>query len=148
MKRTTWRDHFPSLWKSWKSRWIGLKGCLKKFKCYLNSNCKFRVLYYTNKVSFYCNIKDKVPHVQRNHMIYKIKWRGSSGCYTGKIEMFNSQNYWHGTKETETVFKYLVECELLKHCCWYSLLSLFNEDEHEDISWCHIFTSFCKTMKY
>ena len=33
------------------------------------------------------------------------------------------------------MFKHLSECELFKHCCWfYSLLSLFNEDEHEDIS--------------
>ena len=45
-----------------------LKCCLKKVKC-LNSNVKFRVLYNKKKMLFYCNIKEKVPHDQRNHVI-------------------------------------------------------------------------------
>ena len=53
-----------------------LKRCLKKVKHYLNSNVKFRVLYNTKKISFYCNIKDKVPGDPRNHVIYKIKCPG------------------------------------------------------------------------
>ena len=32
------------------------------------------------------------------------------------------------------MFKHLSECELFKDCCWlYSLSSLFNEDENDDI---------------
>ena len=52
-----------------------LKRCLKKVK-HLNSNVKFRVLYNTKKISFYCNIKDKVPDDPRNHVIHKIKCPG------------------------------------------------------------------------
>ena len=37
-------------------------------------------------MSFYCNIKDKVPHDQRYHVIYKINCPGCNGCYIGKIE--------------------------------------------------------------
>ena len=48
-----------------------LKRCLKKVKRCLNSNVKFRVLYDTKKMSFYCNIKDKVPHDQGNTLFIK-----------------------------------------------------------------------------
>ena len=53
-----------------------LKHCLKKVKRSLNSNVKFRVIYDTEKMSYYCNIEDKFPHDQRNHVIYKIKCPG------------------------------------------------------------------------
>ena len=63
-----------------------MRRCLKKFKRCLNSNVKFRVLYDTKKISFYCNIKDKVPHDQRNHVTYKIKCPFCNGCYIGKTK--------------------------------------------------------------
>ena len=89
-------------------------------------------------MSFYCNIKDKVPHDQRNHVIYKIKCLGCNGCYIGKTERcLITRIFELGTKETETMFKHLSECELL-----YSLSSLFNEDEHDSISFAsHIFNT-------
>ena len=41
----------------------------------------------------------------------------------------------HGTKETKPMFKHLSEYESFKDFYWlYSLLSLFSEDEHDDIS--------------
>ena len=39
-----------------------LKRCLKRVKRCLTSNVTFRVLYDKKKMSFYCNIKNKVPH--------------------------------------------------------------------------------------
>ena len=105
-----------------------------------------------NTKSFYCNIKDKVPHGQRNHVIYKIKCPGCNDCYISKTErclmMFMNDgkiiNYErclitritdHGTKETEPMFKHLFQWELFKDCCWmYSLLLLVNKDEHDNVS--------------
>ena len=114
-----------------------LKRCLKKVKHCLNSNVKFRVFYDTKKMSFYCNIEDKLSHDQRNHVIYKIKCPGCNGCCIGKTERcLIIKITEHGTKETEPMLKHLSECELFKDRCWlYSLLLLFNEDEHDDISW-------------
>ena len=60
---------------------------------------------------FYCNINDKVPYDQRNHVIYKIKCPGCNGCYIGKTECLITRNNEHGTKETEPMFKQLRECE-------------------------------------
>ena len=95
-------------------------------------------------MSFYCNIKEKVPHHKRNHVIYKIKCPGCNGCYIGKTERcLKTRINEHGTKETEPMFKHLPECESFEDCCWwYSLSSLLNEDEHADISLTsHIFNA-------
>ena len=52
----------------------GLKGkqlvkhCLKKIRRCLKINVKFVVIYDTKKISFYCNVKHKVPHEQRNNI--------------------------------------------------------------------------------
>ena len=83
-----------------------LKRCLKKVKLCLNSNINFRVLYDTKKMSFYCNIKDKVPYDQRNHVLYKIKYPSCNGCYIGKTERcLITRLTEHGTKETEPIMK-------------------------------------------
>ena len=94
------------------------------------------MFYDTKKISFYCNIKDKVPYDQRNHVIYKIKCPGSNGCYIGKTERcLITRITKQGPKEREPMFKHFSECEMLKDCCWfYSHSSLFSEDEHDDIS--------------
>ena len=103
------------------------------------------------KCDFTVKFKDKVPHDQRNHVIYKITYPGCSGCYIGKIERcLITRITEHGTKKTEPMFKHLSECEMYIDCCWlYSLSSLFNEDEHGDISFTsHILMPFDKIMKY
>ena len=98
-------------------------------------------------MSFYCNIKGKVSHDQRNHVIYKIKCPAiikSSGCYIGQTERcLTTRINEYGTKETEPMFKHLPECESFKDCCWlYSRSSLFIEDEQDDISLTsHIFNA-------
>ena len=70
-------------------------------------------------MSFYCNVKDKVPHDQRDHVIYKIKCPGCTGCYIGKTErcLITRINE-HGTKETELMFKHIYECESFTDYCW------------------------------
>ena len=118
---------------------------------FMYSNVKFRVVYDTKKMSFYCNIKDKIPHDQRNHVIYKIMFPGCNGCYIGKTERYLiTKINEHGTKETEPMFKHLPERESFKDCCWlYSLSSLFSEDEYDDISLTsHFLMWFYKIMKY
>ena len=86
-----------------------------KVKRCLNSNVKLRVLYDTKKMAFYCKIKYKVPHDQRNHVIYKIKCPGCNSRYIGKTEScLITRITGHGTKETEPMIKQLSECELYK----------------------------------
>ena len=97
-----------------------LKRCLKNVKRCLNSNIKFRVLYDTKKISFYCNTKDKVPHDQRNDVIYKIKCPGCNSCYIGKNERCL-------IKQNECL-NISPNVKYFKDCGWlYSLSSLFNK---------------------
>ena len=58
------------------------------FFCYIIFD-KFVVIYDTKKISFYCNVKDKVPYEQRNNIIYRITCPGCGGKYIGKTERYH-----------------------------------------------------------
>ena len=81
-------------------------------------------------MSFYCNIKDKVPNDQRSHVIYVmlfVKCPGCNDCYRGKTERcFTTRITELGTKEAEHLnislnmkpLKIVVRCILF---CYYSM---------------------------
>ena len=85
-----------------------VKHCLKKIKRCLKINTKFVVVYDTKKISFYCNVKDKVPHEQRNNIVCRISCPGCGEKYIGKTErcLISSMNE-HGTRDTKPMFKHL-----------------------------------------
>ena len=56
-----------------------VKYCLKKIRRCLKINVKFVIIYNTNKISFYCNVKDKAPQKQRNNIVYRIRCPGCDG---------------------------------------------------------------------
>ena len=94
------------------------------------------LFYDTKKISFYCNVKDKVPHEQRNNIIYRITCPGCGGKYIGKTErcLISRMNE-HGTRDTEPMFKHLSECEMFKETCnLYALPSLYNESNRNEMS--------------
>ena len=64
-----------------------VKYFLKKIGRCLKINVKFVVIYDTKKVSFYCNVKDKVLHEQVNNIIYRIMCPRCSGNYIGKKDV-------------------------------------------------------------
>ena len=85
-------------------RYAGSKGeqlvkhCLKKTRRCLKINVTFVVIHDTKKISFYCNVKDKVPYEQRNNIIYRISCPDCCGKYIGKTERrFVSRMNEHGT---------------------------------------------------
>ena len=65
-----------------------VKHCLKKTRHCLKINVRFVVIYDTKNISFYCSVKDKVPHEQGNNIIYRIMCPGCGGKYIGKTERF------------------------------------------------------------
>ena len=128
-----------------------VKHCLKKIRRCLKINVKFVVIYDTKKFSFYCNVKDKVPHEQRNNIIYRIRCTGCGGKYIGKTErcLISPMNR-HGARDTEPMFKHLSECEMFKETCnLYPLPSLYNESDPNKISLTsHVLRQFYKIMKF
>ena len=113
-----------------------VKHYLKKIRRCLKINVKFIVIYDTKKISFYCNVKDKVPHEQRDNIVYRIRCPGCGGKYIGKTErcLISRMNE-HGTRDTEPMFKHLSECVMFKETCnLYALPSLYNESDPNEIS--------------
>ena len=113
-----------------------VKHCLKKIKRSLKIDVKFVVIYDTKRFSFYCNVKDKVPHEQRNNIIYGITCPGCGEKYIGKTErcLISRMNE-HGKRENEPMFKNLSECEMFKETCnLYALPSVYNEQDQNEIS--------------
>ena len=110
--------------------------CLMKIKRCLKINVKFVVIYDTKKISFYCNVKDKFPHEQKNNIIYRITCPDCGGKYIGKTERCTiSRMSEHGTPDTEPMIKHLSECEMFKKTCnLYALQSLNNENNPNEIS--------------
>ena len=87
-----------------------VKHCLKKIRHCLKINVKFVVIYDTKTISFYCNVKDKVPHEQRNNNIYRIMCPDCGGKYIAKTKRCPiSRMNEHGTRDTEPMFKHLTE---------------------------------------
>ena len=62
------------------------------------------LLFMTKKISFYCNVKDKVPHEQRNNILYRIRCPGCDVKYIGKAErcLISRMNE-HGKRNIEPV---------------------------------------------
>ena len=87
-----------------------VKHCLKKMRRCLKINVKFVVTYNTNIISFYCNVKDKVSHEQRNNIICRIRCPGCGRKYIRKTERcLISRLNEHGKRDTEPMLKYLSE---------------------------------------
>ena len=113
-----------------------VKHCLKKIKRSLKIDVNFVVIYDTQKFWFYCNVKDKVCHEQRNNIIYRITCPGCGKKYIGKTErcLISRMNE-HGKQENEPMFKHLSECEMLKETCnLCALSSVYNEQDQNKIS--------------
>ena len=92
-----------------------VKYCLKKIRRCLKINVKFVVVYDTKKISFYCNVKDKVPNEQKNNTVYRIRWPGCGGKYIAKTERcLISRMSENGTRDTGPMFKHLPECEMFE----------------------------------
>ena len=106
----------------------------RSIKC-LKINVKFVVIYDSRKIAFYCNVKDKVPHEQRNNIIYGIRRPGCGGKCIGKTEIcLISRMNEHGTRETEPMFKHLSERGMFKETCnLYAFPSLHHESDPNEI---------------
>ena len=58
--------------------------------------------YDTKEISFYCNVKNKVPHEQINNIVYRIRCPGCGGKYIGKTKTcLRFRINEHGTRDTE-----------------------------------------------
>ena len=90
-----------------------LKHCLKKIKSCLKIITKINVVYDTRKYYFYCDMEDKIPCEQKQHVAYRLICPGYGGKYIDKTKIclllrMNEFTYSRDTESNE-MFKHLSE---------------------------------------
>ena len=59
---------------------------IRKLKRSFKENVKFKTVYKTNKLSIFCNTKDRVSVEQKSNVIYRITFPGCFQKYVGKTD--------------------------------------------------------------
>ena len=49
-----------------------LKSLKTKLKHHLTTEVKFRIIHYTQKLSFYTNMKDQIPKLMKSYVVYQF----------------------------------------------------------------------------
>ena len=89
-----------------------VKTCVKKLQRCLKEKVRFRILYDQKKMSYFCSVKDKVPDMQRSHVIYRLRCPGCGEKYIGKTERcLQTRLHEHGVRNDQPMFRHLTNCE-------------------------------------
>ena len=59
---------------------------IRKLKRSFKENVKFKTVYKTNKLSIFCNTKDRVSVEQKSNVIYRITFPGCFQKYVGRTD--------------------------------------------------------------
>ena len=59
---------------------------IRKLKRSFKEDVKFKTVYKTNKLSIFCNTKDRVSVEQKSNVIYRITFPGCFQKYVGKTD--------------------------------------------------------------
>ena len=99
-------DKISQLLRSFKRK---LRRCLK------NSNIEIKIREKTTKLCFYTNNKDKVPPLNKSHVVYKFSCPGCQSTYIGKTDRtLFIRTHEHATSDKESaIYKHLRTCEHL-----------------------------------
>ena len=93
--------------------------CIKKIKryCKKDTNIKFKLLYDTNKLEFYCNNKNETPLFNKSFVVYHFKCPGCCASYVGKTERtLHERCIEHGWKDkNSSILTHINDCDGVKH---------------------------------
>ena len=108
-----------------------VKSCIRKIKRNIlrDKKVKFKILFDTTKLNFFCNSKDVVPYLNKSFVVYQFKYPGCGCSYIGKTErtlFVRSEEHAYYDKQS-AVYNHLDTCEHLKHMI--DLLSLNVNDD-------------------
>ena len=93
--------------------------CIRKIwhYCKKNVSLKFRLLYDTNKLEFFCNNKDKTPFLCNSFVVYRFNCPGCAASYIGKTERTlhecSIEPAW--TDKNSAIYTHINECEGVRH---------------------------------
>ena len=94
--------------------------CVKKIKLYCKTdiNIRFKFLYDTTKLEFFCNSKDKTPFSNNSYVVYHFNCPGwSCASYVGKTQQtLHERCIQHTWSDKDRVDRaYIHECDGIKH---------------------------------
>ena len=93
-----------------------VKTLKRKIHQNLSEKVKLRVLFTTNKIAKFCNVKDKIPDAQKNGIIYRIKCPGCGDEYVGKTECcFEKRLEEHAKLSHQPMNQHFSNCSDFKH---------------------------------
>ena len=114
---------FTNIW--FNLPYLGKKGegivtrCIKKLKrCMIvDNNVRFRISYQSTKLSFYTNMKDKLPLMDNSFVVYEFRCPCCSSNYVGKTERtLQERATEHAFEDKQSVVRnHLMTCAQLKY---------------------------------
>ena len=89
-----------------------LKSVIHKMKQFLKQNIKFKIVYDTKKMSYFCSTKDPVPNYQRHNIVYEITCPGCNGKYIGKTDVcLETRLSQHGSQKDQPMHQHFMKCD-------------------------------------
>ena len=93
--------------------------CVKKIKryCKKDINIKFKFLYDTTKLEFFCNNKDKTPFFNNSYVVYHFICPGCCASYVGKTQRtLHERCIEHAWSDKDSAVRaHINECDGIKH---------------------------------
>ena len=86
-----------------------------------NKKMRFKVIFSTNKISFYTNMKDKTPLLLRSYVVYHFVCPGCRSDYIGKTDgNLHERCIEHATSNKDksrntAIYDHLLNCEELRY---------------------------------
>ena len=93
-----------------------LRSFKRKLRSHLkNPNTQIKIREKTTKLSFYTNNKDKVPLLNKSHIVYKFSCPGCQSSYIGKTDRtLLTRTREHAVTDKESaIYKHIRTCEHL-----------------------------------
>ena len=108
-----------------------LKKCFKKLQRSLNREAIFVPKYTVTKLSFFTNMKDKLPKLSKSNVIYNFACPGCQSSYIGitnRTLFIRTKE--HASREESAISVHLNDCSGVKHI--YDMFNFFGNDVDVD----------------
>ena len=104
-----------------------IKKCWRKLARCTTKEVRFVTSYSTTQISFFTNMKDKIPTLSKSNVIYEFTCPGCSATYIGlTVRTLFQRTKEHASREESAIRNHLDECLNCEHL--FSINNLFSND--------------------
>ena len=104
-----------------------IKRCWRKLSCCTSKKVNFITQYSSTSISFFTNMKDKIPTLSKSYVVYEFTCPGCSASYIGltKRTLFQRTKE-HASRDESAIRKHLDNCSNCEFL--FSLNNMFSND--------------------